>query len=238
MFSFTLLLLAVHTVVPDSSEIQCECYNGRHEIHLTGNQDKHNGICNVSWNSLLSDTFAECESTQVILHQGSYTVSGNTNYKNLKKTTKYLDVTGESTAIISCTEDDSIFKLSQAFTTAYKIRIRNLHFQNCTEILIESDLKNASIEIINSSLTKSCLKVHRKRWSDKTDIVIQNSIVNHCKCTDAIVVFSSTSKISPSMTLHDVTISENESPFFVSKFNVNVTRGTIKVRGFVTFSQN
>ena len=34
MFSLTLLLLVVHTVVPVSSKLQCQCYNGRYEIHV------------------------------------------------------------------------------------------------------------------------------------------------------------------------------------------------------------
>ena len=164
MFSLTLLLLVVHTVVPVSSKLQCQCYNSRYEIHVhvrapsCTNHYEHNGICNVCWNRLLSDSFAKCGSTQIILHQGSYSVSRNT--KKLMKKTNSLDITGEPMATISCTKYDFIFKISRTFTTAYKIIIRNLRFQNCREILIESNVKSASIEIMNSSLTNSCLRIH------------------------------------------------------------------------------
>ena len=165
MLSLTLLLLVVHTVVPVPSKLQCGCDDNHHRVvHITASVQGHNGACKVSFSSLPSNSFTgSCKSTQFILHQGSYTVSKNTN-KGLKKVTVDLSVTGEPMAIISCTKYASIFKISRVFTTANNVRIHNLHFQNCREILIESNVKIASIEIINSSLTKSCLKIDRQRF--------------------------------------------------------------------------
>ena len=93
------------------------------------------------------------------------------------------------------------------------ISINNIEFHNCKEVLIESNLKEAVVKLNGCTLNKSCLNFNFSKDIKETEIMISNSSIINCNCSDGIVQISSTPTVRThfhsNITFHNVSVTDN-----------------------------
>lgn len=144
-----------------------------------------------------------------------------------------IDIRGEPSALINCKKNVS-FKVTRIFGKAINTtNIHDIEFRSCKEVLIESDLPQALVNIRNCTFNLSCLKFKFTRHIQVVEIVVSNSIFKSCNCPYGIIQVSTTRDIHPNIALHGLTVTESLSPFLLSKLQLLVT-----LRGQSVFQHN
>ena len=161
-----------------------------------------NGTCFLTLNELIETSNKdECDKKEFIFHQGSYIISNNISF-----THKHLVVRGTTNVIIKCVGPLKI--------KGQNIRIHNLQFQNCTNIIIQSSHKDKTIEITHSNFSASCLEFYFKYYTVHTALIIFNSTTfDQCNCTnETILYFGRPQTESYVVKLHNCLLYTSPSP--------------------------
>ena len=157
--------------------------------------------------------------TDFIIHQGSYIVNQSKAERKLpSKKSDRIIVRGEPNTIIKCAESVP-FKVAHTFGKARNTSIQNFHLRNCKEILMGSDFKKVHVVITNCTFTNSCLQfTFTKKNGDGfvAQIIIRNTTIKSSNCTNGTLLLNSSPDILINITLSNINVSNNISPFLKS----------------------
>ena len=214
-----LLIIFINiTAIVTFAESSCECVDSL--IHIVPTRQGKDNCYLDDLNELLKNEsvpnfYSACGNPKFIIHQGLYVVDKDTkSLPNKKANINQIDIRGESSATIKCEENVS-FKVTRTFGKANTMSIHNIEFRNCKEVLLESNLKEAKVEIKNCNFSTSCLRFNFTKNIKVADILISNTLIINCSCSDGIVQISSTVALHSNITFHGMTVTDNQSPLLI-----------------------
>ena len=213
----------------------CYCTGpGSQQVRIFPTHAGHNDNCSCisGLSELLNKSFSVSE---FIIYEGTYIM--NEDIKRSLPVKKdgliQIDIRGEPSAIIKCKENVS-FKITRTFGKAIDtMNVHNIKFHNCKEILMESDLKKASVDFKNCTFNASCLKFDFTHNIKVAEIVINNTIINHCNCSEGIIQVTTKRDLRPNIILHALNVTESYSPLLMSKLQI-----LIMLRSHCIFQHN
>ena len=238
------IVVILVTISLVESSPRCKCTDSEQVIHVHPTQNVKLDKCSLTLDELvrksITDLLSSCTTTRFIVHKGFYVVNKHLHRSLPAKKDIALDqinIWGEPRAIIESTSES--FMISRVFGKATNtISINNIEFHNCKEILIESNLKEAVVKLKDCTLNKSCLNFNFSKHIKETEIMISNSSIINCNCSDGIVQISSTPTVRThfhsNITFHNVSVTDNFSPFLI----VSELQILVMLRGYCIFRNN
>lgn len=152
--------------------------------------------------------------------------------------TRWINIVGHSSSAVSITCVYSPFQIIMA--PSGKVKLHNLHLQDCYHITFNWKAKNASVEVVKSFFINSCLKFEphlTNSGSDTIKIEFRKTVIEWCSC-DSVLLFNKP-KMNVFVLFNEVNMTDSDSVFLkLSRTESSLSTYAIKIMGRNFFAGN